>query len=122
MMERRSEIRYLAKQDLYTVRVSGSSKILGTIYDIGLNGLSFWYPPEALMIEETGKFDLIYKNQNVIFRNISYINKYDFEITESRKLRALGYRRRGVEFINKLESLDNFIFEDLPSNCSMAVG
>jgi hypothetical protein len=102
MIEKRAMKRYLTQRDRYFVFASGREDNLGTIIDISQYGLSFFYPPEAIMYEENDKLDIVHEENGIIFENIAYQNCYDFEMPQSSQLSANRFRRRGVKFTKSI--------------------
>jgi hypothetical protein len=102
MIEKRAMKRYLTQRDRYFVLASGIGDNLGTIIDISQCGLSFFYPPEAIMYEENDKLDIVHEEKGIILENIAYQNCYDFEMPQSIQLSANRFRRRGVKFKNSI--------------------
>jgi hypothetical protein len=108
MIEKREAERYLVQQGEFFVCASGDKKILGTVLDISLSGLSFWYPLEAIMYDENGKLDILQRKKGIVLKNIPYRNCYDFEVNQSKHLSSFNARRRGIQFQSSLCDANQF--------------
>ncbi|MCF8067679.1 MAG: hypothetical protein K9L30_03735 [Desulfobacterales bacterium] len=112
-LERRQNMRFNIRDKAYAADLS-SDTILGTIVDIGNDGLAFLYSENEEILEKFKAFSIYVPGQGYCLKNATFKSVYEIHhehITENNEVRTL---RRGIRFKtltgNQTKELEAFIF------------